>query len=295
MRFRRIICLLASTAMAAFGHAGDPLEPHDLWQAWSFDPGIVIPLALTAILYTRGARSSRGVSARQFACFWTGWMFLVVSLISPLHELGEALFSAHMAQHEILMLAAAPLLVLSRPLVPMLWGLPMKTRKGLGQWSKRAAVQGTWRFLTRPMTAWWIHAVALWLWHAPHLFQATLENEWIHSAQHLSFFGSALLFWWSLFYAHGRASYGASFLYVFTTAIHTSILGALLTFARTVWYPGYELTTKAWGLTPLEDQQIGGLIMWVPAGVVYLLAGLALFALWLRESEVVANRGEYAQ
>ena len=107
------------------------------------------------------------------------------------------------------------------------------------------------------MTAWWVHAAALWLWHIPRFFQATLDNDWIHSAQHVSFLGSALLFWWSLFYAHGKVRYGASVLYLFTTAVHTSILGALLTFASTVWYPDYAATTPAWGLTPLEDQQAG--------------------------------------
>jgi cytochrome c oxidase assembly factor CtaG len=150
------------------------------------------------------------------------------------------------------------------------------------------------------MTAWWVHAAALWGWHIPRLFDATLESDWIHSAQHLSFLGSALLFWWSLFYAHGEARYGASVLYVFTTAVHTSILGALLTFSSGVWYPAYLRTTSAWGLTPLEDQQTGGLIMWIPAGLAYVAAGLTLVAGWLRESERIVTRrecqtkGEYA-
>jgi putative membrane protein len=217
-----------------------------------------------------------------------------------LHPLGEALFSAHMAQHELLMVAAAPLLVVARPLAALLWGLPFGWRRSLGQSSKAKAFQAGWRFLTHPMTAWWIHAAALWLWHIPRLFQATLDNDWIHSAQHVSFLGSALLFWWSLLHAHGKARYGASVLYLFTTAVHTSILGALLTFASAVWYPVYMTTTSAWGLTPLEDQQAGGLIMWIPAGIIYVVAGLSLFAVWLRESERVASlreferKGEYA-
>ena len=220
---------------------------------------------------------------------------LALALISPLHALGEVLFSAHMVQHEILMLAAAPLLVLSRPLVPMLRGMPMQWRRALGAWAKRPAVRGVWVGITRPFTAWWLHAVALWIWHAPQLFQATLTSDWMHSFQHISFLGSALLFWWSMFYAESRSTYGAGVLYIFTTGVHTSILGALLTFARSAWYPAYALTTAAWQLSPLEDQQVGGLIMWVPAGVVYLGAGLALFAVWLRESDVEASRSRYAQ
>src|SRR6185312_8780404 len=157
-------------------------------------------------------------------------------------------------------------------------------------WAKQNYVRKSWVFLTEPFTAWWIHACAIWAWHAPFLFQLTLKSELAHTAQHLSFFLSAMLFWWALFYAQGRKSHGAAVLYVFTTAVHTSILGALLTFAPHIWYPGYSTTTQAWGLTPLEDQQLGGLIMWVPAALVYLVAGLALFAAWLRESDAMAER-----
>ena len=163
----------ASAGLAALAHEGEPLEPHDLWTAWSFEPGVVIPLALAALLYLRGARASRGITPRQQACFWAGWTVLALALVSPLHPLGEVLFSAHMAQHEILMLVAAPLLVLSRPLVAFLWGMPFGWRREVGAWSKARPVQKGWSALTDPMTAWWIHAVALWGWHAPPLFQAT--------------------------------------------------------------------------------------------------------------------------
>jgi putative membrane protein len=278
-------CLLLLLPTLALAHESGPLQPDDLWTAWSFEPGIVIPLALAALLYLRGARLARGIAPRQRACFWAGWTVLALSLVSPLHPLGEVLFSAHMAQHELLMLAAAPLLVLSRPLVALLWGLPLEWRRAAGAWSKTAPVRKTWNALTDPLTAWIVHAAALWLWHAPSLFQATLRSEWVHTAQHISFLGSALLFWWALFYAQDRMHYGRGVFYIFTTSIHTGILGALLTFARTVWYPAYTPTAPLWGLTPLQDQQIGGLIMWVPAGLIYLIAGLAMFAAWMRHSE----------
>jgi putative membrane protein len=239
------------------------------------------------VLFLRGARASRGATRLQQFLFWSGWASLFVALVSPLHPLGEAVFSAHMTQHEILMLISAPLLVLSRPMAPMLWGMPFEWRRSAGRWTRARVFQNVWRAITKPSSAWCIHAVALWMWHAPALFDATLRNEWVHAAQHASFFGSALLFWWSLFEARGGLSYGAGVLYVFTTAIHTSILGALLTFSPAVWYTPYLLTTRAWGLTPLEDQQLGGLIMWVPAGVIYTAIGLLLFARLLRESEQI--------
>jgi putative membrane protein len=281
---KRCGALLLLPALA-IAHSGEPLEPHDLWSAWAFDPGVVIPLALAAFLYLRGARVSRGISPSQQAFFWAGWVALALALVSPLHPLGGVLFSAHMAQHEILMLVAAPLLVLSRPLVAFLWGLPFDWRRTVGAWSKARPIEKTWAWLTDPLTAWLLHAVVLWGWHAPSLFQATIRSEWVHSAQHISFLGSALLFWWALFYAQRRSEYGAGVFYIFTTTIHTGILGALLTLAPTLWYPAYAATAAEWGLTPLQDQQIGGLIMWVPAGLLYMTAGLAMFAAWLRHSE----------
>ena len=150
----------------------------------------------------------------QHVFFWCGWMSLALALISPLHPLGEALFSAHMVQHEILMLVAAPLLVLSRPLVTFLWGTPFAWRCNLGQWAKKDYVHRSWTFLTDPLTAWWIHAAAIWCWHAPLLFDLTLKSELAHTAQHLSFFLSALLFWWALLYARGRKAYGAGVFFI---------------------------------------------------------------------------------
>ncbi len=266
-----------------------------LWTDWEFDPGIVIPLVFSAALYALGSRRHVGLTPTQRFCFWTGWLSLVIALVSPLHPLGEQLFSAHMLQHEILMLISAPLLVVSRPLVTFLWALPFEWRRTLGRWSKVGSVRNSWLWLTAPLTAWSIHAIAIWVWHAPPLFDATLDSDLVHTAQHLSFFLSALLFWWALFYAHGRRSYGSGVLYIFTTALHTGILGALLTFAPHPWYAPYANTTQAWGLTPLQDQQIGGLIMWVPASIVYIAAGLYLFTAWMKESDALLERGVRAK
>jgi putative membrane protein len=255
-------------------HAGQPPQPHDLWTAWRFEAGITIPLLVSAALYLGGARRSRGVSPAQVWCFWSGWALLAVALVSPVHALGESLFSAHMVQHELLMLGAAPLLVLARPLAPWIWALPFRWRRTVGGWGGSKPVAAMWRILTSPAGAWCLHAAALWLWHIPGWFQATLANEWIHAAQHATFLGSALLFWWSVFFARGRSGFGSGIFSLFATAVHSSILGALLTFSNVVWYPAYTARAPAWGLTPLDDQRIGGLIMWVPAGTVYVIAAL---------------------
>jgi cytochrome c oxidase assembly factor CtaG len=238
-----------------------------------------------ALLYWRGDAPGHGIRQWERLSYWVGWIGLVVTLLSPIHAASEVLFSAHMIQHEALMLICAPCLVMGRPLVAYMWGLPQTWRRPVGAIRNKAWLTKTWQWLTRPLNAWWIHAIALWGWHAPALFQATLSSDFLHALQHGSFLGSALLFWWALLRGDSSSrSYGAAFFYVFTTAIHSSILGALLTFAPTIWYPAYAITTAAWGLSPLEDQQIGGLVMWVPGGLVFLAAGLALFAKWMQVS-----------
>jgi putative membrane protein len=289
--FALFACAIAQPSVIA--HGGKPHGPDDLWKTWGWEPVVVISLALSGWLYARGVRrlwreSGKGVGIRKWesAAFAGGWLALFVALVSPLHPLGRVLFSAHMTQHEILMLIAAPLLVLGRPLIPYLWALPIEWRRRLGRAGKAKWFRGSWHTLTNPLVAWAVHALALWIWHAPALFQATIDDEFIHTLQHLSFLVSALFFWWSL--VHSRRSlmgYGAAVLYVFTTSVHSGVLGALITFASALWYPAYATTTSPWGLTSLEDQQLGGLIMWIPAGLVYIAAGLALFAGWMRESE----------
>jgi putative membrane protein len=284
-----LIMSVAGTS-PALAHEG---RPHDLWSSWDWEPGIVLGLALSAWLYSRGVRSlwqasaaGRGIQPREVISFGAGWLALGIALISPLHPLGRVLLSAHMTQHEILMLVAAPLLVLGRPFISFIWSLPVVWRRRLAIVVRLGWVQGGWRALTKPVVAWSLHLVAVWIWHAPGLFQAALESARVHALQHLSFLGSALLFWWALIQGRqGRLGYGAAVLYVFATSVHSSILGALLTFAASPWYPAYTETTASWGFTPLEDQQLGGLIMWVPAGLIYMLAGLALMAGWLREAE----------
>lgn len=260
-----------------------------VWSDWSFEPGVVACIAVPALLYAIGARRSRGVTTGRMFCFWGGIAMLVLALVSPIDAMGDQLFSAHMAEHEILMLAAAPLFVLAQPIPALLWGLPFAARRAIGQTAKAPILRRLWRSVTQPLHAWWIHAAVLWVWHDPVLFMATLRNDAIHTAQHLCFFLSALCFWWALFQTHQRAQYGYGVFYVFTTAVHTGILGALMIFSPRVIYTIYEPTTPAWGLTPLEDQQLGGLIMWVPAGAAYMAAGLALFHAWMQSASRAAS------
>jgi putative membrane protein len=282
-------------------HEGAPLAPHDLWSAWTLEPAVLAGVTITALLYARGmsrlrARTSRRGGARRLeaAAFWAGWATLVFALVSPLHPLGEALLSAHMAQHELIMALAAPLLVLGRPLVVTLWGLSPRARRMVGAWV--SALRPAWRVLSRMEVAWLLHALAIVGWHLPGLYQRTLHSDLIHSLQHSSFLLTALLFWWSVLPgAVLRGRHGAAVLSLFATMVYTGGLGALLTLGRGVWYPAYGEAAPLWGLTPLEDQQLAGLIMWVPGGLSYLLATAWLVIDRLRASEVQAARLERAR
>ncbi len=264
------------------------------WQNWSWELSILLPLFIMLIWYLIGA-ARRGrqmaLGKRHFA-FAVGWTSLFFALISPLHRLGDVLFSAHMLQHELLLLIAAPLFAASHPGVTFLYAMPRKARQPLGAWIAKAETDMPLSMIFSPLGAFLLHAAALWLWHIPYLYQATIESDFIHALQHLSFFLSGILFWSAVFGA-GRSTmtYGLGVLYVFGAAASCSALGALLTFSSVVWYPIYSDRTQLWKLTPLQDQQLGGLLMWVPSGVVFILIGMWLFARWLNTAEQRLQHG----
>lgn len=271
-------------------HAGHQhLEPSTVLTWWSWEPFVVISLAITGGLYAAGVARNRQIAKRwQMACFAAGWLALVIALVSPIDVLGGILFSAHMVQHELLMIVAAPLIVLGRPLVATLWALPARWRPPVG-----LAFHHSW--WNSAFTATVLHAAALWIWHVPALYEATLHSTFIHALQHISFFLTAAIFWWALMHGrYGRLGYGAAVVYVFATTGHSGVLGALITFAPYLWYPIYGARTAAWGLSAVEDQQLAGLIMWIPAGVLFAILGIALFAAWLGEAErrVALTRSE---
>src|SRR5438552_9041141 len=224
---------------------------------------------------------------RQIAAFAAGCLTLVVALLSPLHHLAGALLSAHMVQHLLLVTVAAPLLVLGSPLALGLAAAPPSIRGRVARWRRWPPVRMAER-AARPAPAAVIFGVALWGWHAPRLFQAALVHEWVHVAEHASLVGAAALFWWAL--ARRRRDGGVATLCLFVTTSHAALLAVLLTLAPTVWYPR-QAHGNRWGLTALEDQQLAGLIMWVPCALAFVVAGLALFARWLGEAERLTEMG----
>ncbi|HEX3233194.1 MAG TPA: cytochrome c oxidase assembly protein [Gemmatimonadales bacterium] len=278
-----------------------PLTPQHLWEAWTFEPMVVLGLAGSALLYAIGRhelrrrmRDAGASTSAEAAAFWAGWTVLAIALVSPIHQMGEALFAAHMIQHELLMVVAAPLLVLGRPLVVVLWALAPASRQVVGTVT-RTPMRRLWAVLTRLDVATGLQLLVVLGWHLPALYQWSVRSELVHAAQHSSFLGTALLFWWAVFHgSRARLRYGAAVLCLFLTTIVTSGLGALLTVAPHPLYPIYATTSRPWGLSPLEDQELAGLIMWIPAALSYLVAALWLARAWLAESDRRVRRWESA-
>lgn len=245
----------------------------------------------------RHAAVGRGIRRSHVLSFGLGATALVVALLSPLDALSDVLFSAHMGQHELLILVAAPLLVLGKPGLSSLWAMPSALRSRAAAAIAASPVRTSWRVISAPGISLGLHVLVLWLWHLPGPFQAALGSESIHAFQHVTLFLTAALFWWGVSQGrYGRAGYGAAALFVFVNSIQGGILAALLTVAQRAWYPVHAVRTAAAGHDPLSDQQLAGLIMWVPAGAISVLLGLALFAAWLgyaARRRAAAERANY--
>ncbi|MBH5367872.1 cytochrome c oxidase assembly protein [Bradyrhizobium glycinis] len=281
MRKIIIAAVACSIPQAGYAHGS---APQAAAPGWTIDPWIVTPLVLFGLMYGIGrlmlARKGRKDIAQDVIC-GAGWLALTTALVSPLHWLGERLLSFHMIEHEILMAVAAPLLVISRPVGPLLWSLPRPARLAIGRAMRHPLATRLWSLLSAGGNATLLHGIAIWAWHVPVLFDAAAANVLLHRMQHLSFFLTAILFWWSVF---RRSQTGSAAWHVFVTMLHTSILGALMALAPRLLYRQQADVAVAWDLTPLEDQQLAGIIMWVPAGTIYAGAALALIALWIRRA-----------
>lgn len=285
-----LILLALAPVRPAFAHDGG-----EIYGGWSLSPEIVVPLLLTVALYERGwrqleRRGSRSNWAGRAVAFYTGIAVLLVALISPVDTFGDELLAAHMVQHLLLIQLAPPLLVLGTPLTPLLWGLPAPLRRALGrQLGPQRLLRRLLGPLLNPWLVWLLHVGTLWLWHLPVPYEAAVVSEPIHIAEHLTFLLSALLFWWLVIYPLPRRrplSYGLTLLYLFATMVQSSLLGALMSMARRPWYGVYErVAVRPWGLSALDDQQLAGLIMWVPAGALYIAAILAVGVAWTQHEQ----------
>lgn len=238
-----------------------------------------------------------GISMRQVIAFAGAVAVLVGALLSPLDAISHELFSAHMIQHLILILIAAPLLIAANTPIAFLYALPRAAANRIGRaWRRARGLRSAWRLIIHPISAWTIFTVMIWLWHLPTLYQAALTSDAIHIFEHAFFVGSALIFWWVLMRPTSRkqVQYAIAIPYLFLSGIQGSVLGALLTFATQVWYPIYAQTSARWGLTPLQDQQYAGLIMWLPMGMLFTILAVLFLLRWFAAMEKHAEHMQAA-
>jgi len=251
--------------MGAFPYSpycGAPPSPGDLLQRWNLDPFLISALALILAAYLL---SSRDTPALRRLSFCVGWMLGSLAVISPLCPLSVALFSARVGQHLILTSLVAPLIAMG--------------------WRPRAATPASSHW--PPILAAITFAAMLWVWHSPAPYVATFTSDFTYWLMHLTTFGSAVWLWYEIFSAW-RERIEAAAAAIVLTSLQMGLLGAVITFAGRPLYAPHLLTAPSWGLTPLEDQQFGGVLMWVPAGVIMAAALAAGFTEALRRAEARA-------
>ena len=250
---------------------------------WTLDPLIMVPLGLLLLIYLVGwvRLGTRTQRRRSPLVFLSGWGVLTLALVSPLHAGGERSFTLHMIEHELIMLVATLLFAASHAGGVLAWGVPQPVARAFAFGPAKAL----WRRLTEPVTATVLQGVVMWAWHAPALFDRTLESRGWHIAQHMSFVVSSLLFWWAMLHVQ-RDRYGLSAACLFATSLIGGALGALMAFSSSPWYAGYAaMGMTGIGLDPVTDQQLAGLLMWIPGGMVHAAAALILLYRWLKSAE----------
>lgn len=270
--------------------------------SWEWRIAVLLPIFLLAALYTLGWRrlrrrtraAHRLANGWRLAAYLVGLGFILLALISPIDVLGGQLFFMHMIQHLLLVMLAPPLLMLANPLPFLLWGLPESGRRQVGAFlssalHRESRVRQLLRSLTGPGIVWLLYVVFLLGWHDPNLYNAALRSELVHDIEHLTFFGSAMLFWWHVVGAgpriHKQFGRAARVAYVIAAIPPTMFTGIAIAFANQPIYSYYLSVPRLWGLDVLSDQRISGIIMWIPGSMMYIIAVLILAARWLQGEE----------
>lgn len=266
--------------------------------AWEFDPLVTTSLIAASAAYLwawRKVRASNGIQPPSWYAwaYTAGILWLAFSLLGPLESFNESLFSLHMTQHLVIMQVATPLLLLGRPAQLFLRALPpRKTKRTVGFLFGKSNIRYAVIAITGPIVTFLLFSVNMGLWHLPNFYDAALNNEWIHHLQHILFAGFSLIYWWVIIDPvprHHRLPEGWAIGSIFLSMMIGSGIGAILTLSGSVLYPFYSEATNPWGWSPLVDQQIGGLIMWVGSFLLYAGVAIWLAAQYLNRDEKNAD------
>jgi cytochrome c oxidase assembly factor CtaG len=262
---------------------------------WAWRPDVVLVLVVVGLLYGRGWWRLRARGAGALASGWRlgaylgGLASIALALLSVIEYLAEISFTAHMVQHQLLVMSAPPLLLLAEPFPMAVWGLPDRARHVAGRWlAVRHPVRTILAWLTWMPVAGGLYAVSLAAWHLPAAYEAALRHPVVHDVEHVAFFATAVLFWWPvvnpaprLHRLTGGLQYGYRIAYlILATGLHT-LLGAVLGLSERVLYPSYAAAPRLWGGSALDDQALGGGVMW-SGGHMFLVAILILVSRALR-------------
>lgn len=277
--------------------AHHPVAPSELWSSWHPDPVIVAVLALSVVLYHHGLSRLRArhrgpaVSWRAVVSFDAGVAALAVALVSPLDAAAASVFWAHMVQHLVLMVVAAPLLVCGRPGTVLPWALPARQRRLVRRAGARRPVSRVVEVLSHPLVAWAVGTTTLWAWHHPALYDAAVRHDLVHALEHVTLLGTAAVVW-AVALGRTRATVPVPLaaMLLFATALQSGALGAVLTLAREPLYEAHTATAPLWGMTPLGDQQLAGALMWMPPSLLYVAVTAALLVRWLASLDAPTDR-----
>lgn len=250
------------------------------WLEWSVHPSTVIGIAALGGIYLWRARSASAdnpLSGWRKLSFFASLFVIFASLNGPIHDLSDTyLFSAHMVQHLLLTLAMPPLMIVGAPG----WMVrPLLRNRVVGAIARR---------LTRPIACFVIFNLVIAIWHLPAFYNAAMENHSIHIVEHLMFMAAAVLMWWPLtsqLPELPRLSYPGQMLYCFLITLPMTVVAIYITLADRVLYPAYAAAPRVLALSPMEDQLLGGLIMWVPGGMIFVGIMTVVFFRWAARGE----------
>jgi putative membrane protein len=282
------LCLPA-VALAHGASAPAPTLPGVL-LAWRLDPIVIGALLVIAAAYLWAVRRVGAAHPGNPHPAYRTWLFsaglatIGVALLSPIEAYEGSLFSVHMVQHMLLELLAAPLLLAGAPITLALRAARPSIRRRI----LRVLQSGVVHAISFPVVAWVLFAAVNWGWHFSVLYDQALENALLHHVQHATFLGAALLFWWPAIGADPspwRLAHPVRILYLFLAMPQNSFLGVALMSASTVLYPHYVTNQRSWGISPIDDQALGGVLMWVVGDVAFLVGMMVVVALWMRHEE----------
>jgi putative membrane protein len=258
---------------------------HAHLQSWSLPLPVTLALVLVALVYLHGWFRLRSdslalVSYWRIAAFMAGLSFLWIVMGSPLSALDHDLLTIHMINHLVLMTVVAPMMLVGAPGVLLQHGLPARLGRGVHN-SVLCSVpcQRFLRLLKHPIFCWLFGTATVIGWHLPAVFQLAMRSRWWHNAEYASFMLAGLLFWWPVVQPVSSARDWPRWsmpLYLFLATLPCDILSAFLVFCGRVVYPSYLSAPRPFNLSPMEDQQCAGALMWVSVTIAYLLPAVVI-------------------